>query len=426
MNAQDSYPIFYRLLPAIQGYDWGSTDGLIHRLVQKRTGQPVEPRPMAEMWKGAHPSAPSRVQGYHFNVKPGQLHTEELALNEAIQKDPGHFLGRLHRKGYTTLPFLFKVLDAAKPLSIQAHPDKRRAEQLHREDPEHYPDDNHKPELAICLGHFEAMAGFRPVAELHQEAARLPALAALCGFDDHGLPTDQTRGRSPADELRQVYGRIMQADPSTIRKHATDLLHMLGQMRGSERDNWFVRLVEFYGPEDPGIFAIYLLNYLNLKPGEAIFLGPNEPHAYLKGQILECMASSDNVVRGGLTSKFKDLPTLLSMLTYDDSPARILLPEPEGALPYPATYPVPVKDFRVSLLHQPERPVARVPLRPLSIVLFLEGNATLRVMQGDQEGKVDIAEAEALFIPGDLSDRGIQAFIEPEANSRIYEASTAL
>lgn len=427
MNPQDKRPVFYRLLPAVQGYEWGNSDGLIHRLIEKRTGEKLEPRPIAEMWKGAHPSAPSRIVGHHFSIKPGQLYAEEMALNDAIKQDPGHFLGRLHEKGYTTLPFLFKVLDAAKPLSIQAHPDKQRAEQLHREDPAHYPDDNHKPELAISLGHFEAMAGFRPIAELHHEADRLPPLAAVCGLT-RNTPTaaDDISRLSAAEQLRSIYGRIMKADAAIIRQHASDLLHMLGQLRASERDNWFVRLVEFYGPEDPGIFAIYLLNYLKLEAGEAIFLGPNEPHAYLKGQILECMASSDNVVRGGLTPKFKDLPTLLSMLTYDDSPGRILLPAPEGPLPYPATYPVPVKDFRVSLLHRPEQPVAYVPLRPLSIVLLLEGRAVLRARQGDQERTEQIAEAEALFIPGDLESRGVQLFLEPEADSRIYEASTAL
>lgn len=421
MTSQDRYPVFYRLLPAIQGYDWGNSDGLIHRLIEKRTGEKAENRPMAEMWKGAHPSAPSRISGHHFSINPEQLYSEEMALNDAIKQDPAHFLGRLQEKGYTTLPFLFKVIDAARPLSIQAHPDKETAERLHREDPAHYPDDNHKPELAISLGHFEAMAGFRPIAELYREAERLPPLAALCGLET------EDRGRLPASEQwRAVYRRIMLSDALTIRRHAMDILHLLGQMRGSERDTWFVRLIEYSGPEDPGIFAIYLLNYLNLKAGEAIYLGPNEPHAYLKGQILECMASSDNVVRGGLTSKFKDLPALLSMLTYSDIPPRILLPVPEGPLPYPATYCVPVKDFRVSLLHRPEEPVAYVPLRPLSIVLLLEGKAVLHALQANQENTVQIGEAEALFIPGDLERRGIRLFLEPDSHALIYEAGTSL
>lgn len=421
MNPADHRPVFYRLLPAVQAYEWGNdaADGLIRRLLEKQ-GQATTDGPYAEMWKGAHPSAPSRIRGHHFTLRPGQLHSEEKHLSAGIHEDPDHFLGHaLSAKGHRTLPFLFKVLDAAGPLSIQAHPDRVLAQELHRKDPANYPDDNHKPELAISLGHFEAMVGFRPVGEFLHQLDHLPSLAALCRFGP-GLSND------PTALFRSVYSTIMHATPEQIRDTAQGILHQLNQSRATRRDEWFLHLVEYYGQEDPGILAIYLLNYVKLLPGEGIYLGPNEPHAYLKGQILECMASSDNVVRGGLTSKFKDVETLLSMLSYESYRPEILLPVPEGTAPYPAAYPTPAPDFRVSLLHRPERPVATVALRPLSILLLLEGTATLRAIYGEVERSEPIGEGEALFLPGDLADRGLTLFLDPAADSRIFEASTRL
>lgn len=421
MNPADHRPVFYRLLPAVQAYEWGNggSDGLIRRLLEKQ-GRTTEEGPLAEMWKGAHPSAPSRIRGHHFTLRPGQLHSEEKRLSDAICQDPDHFLGHaLSAKGYRTLPFLFKVLDAAGPLSIQAHPDRVLAQELHRRDPKNYPDDNHKPELAISLGHFEALVGFRPVGEFLHQLEHLPSLAALCRFPP-GMSND------PTALYRSVYATILRATPEQIRDAAQGILHRLGQARATRRDEWFLHLVEFYGQEDPGILAIYLLNYVKLQPGEGIYLGPNEPHAYLKGEILECMASSDNVVRGGLTGKFRDVETLLSMLSYESRLPEILLPVPEGAAPYPAAYPTPAPDFRVSVLHRPERPVATVALRPLSILLLLEGTATLRAVFQDAERSEPIGEGEALFVPGDLPERGVTLFLDPSPDSRIFEASTRL
>ncbi|MBW7858383.1 MAG: mannose-6-phosphate isomerase, class I, partial [Leptonema sp. (in: Bacteria)] len=304
-------PIFYFLEPTIQSYEWGNTEGIIQSFVSRLTGVQLEKKPMAELWQGDHVKSPSLIRPFWPNQSSSQ--NEAVALNKAILKNPSHFLGNLYNKGYTNLPFLFKILDAAKPLSIQAHPDKKLAEKLHKLDPINYPDSNHKPEIAISLNKVEAMAGFRPLTELQQELNRLQPLRNLLCQSDIDFEIDSI------EALHQAYSKLMLAQTELIESTANQLINILNQTQITERDQWFLKLIDFYGKKDSGVFAIYLFNYITLEKGQAIYLDANQPHAYLKGEILECMASSDNVVRGGLTSNFKDIPTLLSMLSYETS-----------------------------------------------------------------------------------------------------------
>lgn len=83
----------------------------------------------------------------------------------------------------------------------------------------------------------------------------------------------------------------------------------------TDKEQLVLRL-EMQYPSDVGVIAAFFLNLVKLNPGEALFLGANEPHAYLSGECVECMATSDNVVRAGLTPKHRDVQTLCSMLTY--------------------------------------------------------------------------------------------------------------
>ncbi|OQA94318.1 MAG: Mannose-6-phosphate isomerase [Chloroflexi bacterium ADurb.Bin222] len=144
----------FRLHNAIQPYPWGSrgAEAFIPRLL----GIPAAPeQPYAELWIGAHPNAPSRVF----------LGDEPLSLATLIAREPVAMLGAAVAQRFDNqLPFLFKVLSAAEPLSIQAHPDKVQAERLHARDPQHYPDANHKPEVAIALDRLTALAGLKSAA----------------------------------------------------------------------------------------------------------------------------------------------------------------------------------------------------------------------------------------------------------------------
>lgn len=345
---------WYLLRCPVQKYKWGSQaeDSIIRRLAAAGHEEPALDEPVAELWMGAHPSAPSLIL------------PDLVSLRDAIAADPVYMTG-----GSNELSFLFKVLHADAPLSIQAHPDRELARTLHAKDPKNYPDPNHKPELAVCLRDMRALVGFRAVPEIKQAFERLPALAALCRAGE-------------GDFLRAAYANLMKASPEDTAKAAASVQAAAGK---SPEDECFLSLAQIYGHKDPGIFAPFFLNLMEFEPGEAVFLGPNEPHSYLGGEILECMASSDNVVRAGLTPKFCDVDTLLSMLTYKTGPHEKVHLTHE-ANPF---YEIPVSDFALRRVHD-----ARSQGLP-GIALVLSGE--LHLTNGHRTGR--FPTGSALFIP---------------------------
>lgn len=252
----------------------------------------------------------------------------------------------------SALPFLVKVLSVNQALSVQAHPNKALAGKLHAARPDVYKDANHKPEMALALTPFEAMCGFRPLPDIVAGIEACPelrdlvgdgplaALASLCesagvaaapstatppaaasaAAAAAGSPTG-SEANPPAAKaaLREAFASFManSEDEAGVREAADALVARLKDesAEGSANRELVLRLAEKY-PGDIGLFAPFWLNVLTLEPGSAIFLGAGEPHAYLSGDCVECMATSDNVVRAGLTPKLKDVPTLVSMLTY--------------------------------------------------------------------------------------------------------------
>ncbi len=156
--------------------------------------------------------------------------------------------------------------------------------------------------------------------------------------------------------------------------------------------------------------------------GEGIFLGPGIPHAYLKGTILECMSVSDNVIRGGLTRKYKDVNTLLEVLKFDDEKISVLIPEDVHHV-----YRVPVKDFQISVLHKPNYESGSVNITYFPcIVLILEGNMSIKVRYLENEEIYSFENIEAIFFPGDIYDRGISIQILPSKDSYIFMSYTQL
>lgn len=359
MNPGSSY---YPIFPALKDYAWGSQDpeGAIADLLRKNTGGEIPPGPYAELWFGDHPSGSSLLPDGSF-------------LREQIQSEPEHILGPLAKAA--RLPYLLKILDSQSPLSIQAHPDRELARQLHARDPEHYPDSNHKPEIAICLRPgFTAMAGFQDARGILESMDRHPELQqVLPGLQDLSHHMDNGR-----DILKAAFSQLYRNSSENLEQVARAIHHRIetspaeGQ---SLRDAYFQRFCELYGFQDPGLFSIYLLNLVQFKPGESLFMGAREPHAYLQGAIVECMACSDNVVRGGLTPKFVDVDTLTSMLHYRMGPPDRVIPAKKG----PARiYQPPVEDFQVWILElesqSMELPAHAFPC----ILLSLAGSARLR------------------------------------------------
>lgn len=282
-----------------------------------------------QLWMGTHPSNPSK------DLTTGRSLCDLLSDNAALLSPS---VGA--RFGEGKLPFLLKVLSIRKALSIQAHPNKTLAAQLHARDPRNYPDDNHKPEMAIALTEFEALCGFRPPREIAAFLGSVQPLRALVGeeaaveFEEavKGFPEDM---REPTDEsraaLKRVFSKLMQSSQSAIEEQTAKLVALAeesgehfagGGVESTSGETLAELVVRLNGqfPNDVGLFVLFFLNYVVLTPGEALFLRADDVHAYLSGDIVECMAASDNVVRAGLTPKFKDVATLVDMLTYSHAP----------------------------------------------------------------------------------------------------------
>ena len=354
----------------IQHYQWGSKgkDAFIPRLLCL---EPENDKPYAELWIGVHPNAPSEIFiDNRWQVLPDVLRTRAVDIlgNEVIAK-----FG-------PTVPFLLKVLSAAEALSIQAHPNKQQAGQLHQRDPEHYPDDNHKPEIAVAVTSLTALVGFRTIPEIQSVLSTYPPIAEFAGESAHAFQ-QLVRGDDGRDALKALYANIMNraiSQPDDLEQ----ALHTLEQQcrrteRPSEQERLFLELRSRYGT-DVGLFSLFLLSLVHLQAGEAVFLPAGVPHAYLKGDIVECMANSDNVVRAGLTPKFKDVATLVDILTFETAPIPIMRPDPARQVQH---YSAPVDEFLLSRFHIGKNEKRTVSTYgKLQILLILDGSISL---QGD-------------------------------------------
>ena len=284
-SCKDQRP--FRLKPALQRYAWGQTGDTA--FIPNFLGLESEPdTAYAELWYGTHPNGPSMV------VDPNE---GSLNFAEWLAAEPEK------RLGIADLPYLLKVLSAREALSIQVHPGKTQAESLHARDPEHYPDANHKPEIAIAIDHLDALVGFVDDGEFKASLQTYPPLGRL-------LPEAGTL----AVGVQQYFDLLSNA-PERIRSCNEMLYQQLGnQSSPTFKENLYCQMHVQYGPSDPGLLLIFWMNLVQLGPGEAIFLAAGIPHAYLQGNIIECMANSDNVIRLGLTPKFCDLPALISVI----------------------------------------------------------------------------------------------------------------
>ncbi|MGI9123732.1 MAG: mannose-6-phosphate isomerase, class I [Mycobacterium sp.] len=327
---------------AIRTYAWGSRTA-----IAEFTGRPAPTaHPEAELWLGAHPGDPSRLEGPDG----------ETSLLDAIAADPDGELGPVVRERFgDALPFLVKVLAADEPLSLQAHPSAPQAvEGYAREDRSgvpvnspvrNYRDTHHKPELLVALTDFEALAGFRPAA---RTVALMRALAVSDLDSSIALLTDQ----SDAAGLRALFTTWITAPQPYIDALIPAVLEgAVGYIRSGQKEfaaeaKTVLELGERY-PGDAGVLAALLLNHVSLKPGEGIFLAAGNLHSYLHGMGMEVMANSDNVLRGGLTPKHVDVPELLRVLDFDPVVDARVGTRREGI---EVTYQTPAAEFAGSVL----------------------------------------------------------------------------
>ncbi|KAG7205859.1 hypothetical protein KM043_007792 [Ampulex compressa] len=358
---------------AVQTYDWGKRgiDSTVATLMKSANADFVlnEQKSYAELWMGTHPNGPSYLKENNMPLEE-YIHQNHDVLGNEAKKHFG-----------PCLPFLFKVLSVNKALSIQVHPDKENANRLHEQYPHIYKDPNHKPELAIALTPFEALCGFRPIKEIKEYLKILPELRIAIGEDKviKFMTADESGARK---FLKVCFNSLLICDSGVIALQLRKLLDRLSNLDESSRQALNAGLLErLYSdyPGDVGCFGIYFFNCITMQPGEAIFLGSNEPHAYLSGDCVECMACSDNVVRAGLTPKLKDVSTLIEMLTYNCESASAKRFQPSREDECTELFRPPVADFAVAKITIPpgRSTYNIIPRSTASILIIINGKGEI-------------------------------------------------
>jgi len=350
-----------KLINSVQNYGWGSKTALTELYGMANP----DGLPMAELWMGAHPKSSSRV----LNAEG-----KEQSLRDVIDADKTALLSAAVAERFGELPYLFKVLCAAQPLSIQVHPSKKAAEVGFAKEnaagipldaaERNYKDPNHKPELVFALTPFLAMNAFREFSEI---------AALLAPVANANPAIGQFIAEPTSERLSALFAGLlnMQGEEKT---HALHILRAaLETQTGAAWDA--IRLIAEFYPDDSGLFSPLLLNVVQLNPGDAMFLFAETPHAYLRGTGLEVMANSDNVLRAGLTPKYIDIPELVANVQFIAKPANTLLTQPvkNGDM---LDFPIPVDDFAFSL-HSLSADATELAQDGAAIVFCLEGEAII-------------------------------------------------
>ncbi|EXJ90847.1 mannose-6-phosphate isomerase [Capronia coronata CBS 617.96] len=429
-------PLF-RLQCGCNSYDWGKKgkESAAARYAATTPSDDFtikEDKPYAELWMGTHPSLPSK------DLTTGRSLLDMVSDNQSLM---GTDITEKYNK---KLPFLFKVLSISKALSIQAHPNKKLAEQLHAKDPKNYPDDNHKPEMTLAITPFEGLCGFRPLKEIAHFLSTIPPLRELVGENEaKGLEEIANSPSATPEEakarLKAAFSSLMKTPRDKVAAKSKELVQLAqsGSITPGPSVNTSEELCELVQrcnsqfPEDIGLFVLFFLNYVKLSPGQAMYLKADDIHAYISGDIIECMASSDNVIRAGFTPKFQDVDTLTDILTYDHEPPEKQLLQP---VPYPYVtlndkayssnsesllYDPPIEEFSVvrTLLKKPGAKATFEGIAGPSIVICTSGEGKISVgpkVEDIKEGWVYFVGATAELVIESSSDEMVtfRAFCE--------------
>jgi mannose-6-phosphate isomerase len=388
-----------KLINQVKTYAWGSPQWIACLTGRKnRSGEP-----WAELWMGAHPQGPSALD------IPG----EQSLLSDFIAKYPELCLGETVSREFGALPFLLKFLAAAKPLSVQAHPNLAQAQAgFERENKaglslgdsaRNYKDPNHKPEILCALSPFRAMCGFREPEIIHtlletfsQEAMLQGGTALNAGFTRLGdaLETGEGAIRLFLTALFDLPGEFRRE----LTVYALEQEQALKQSAAQHTEIWqtiayFARLY----PADPAVIAPLYLNLVNLVPGEAIYLPAGILHAYIEGLGVELMANSDNVLRGGLTSKHVDMEELVRILEFRPFFPAVL--RPCKPIPSVFTYPTNCREFSLSVIRGKGEAVSS-PISGPAIAVVTEGRAVFSCHDGKngQTETFTLEQGESAFI----------------------------
>ncbi|MFI6577416.1 mannose-6-phosphate isomerase, class I [Nocardiopsis sp. NPDC050513] len=390
----------HRLTNQVRPYAWGARTA-IPRLL----GTEPDGTPQAELWLGAHHGAPSTA---HCDDGP-------RPLPRLIADDPHRVLGRDTTERFgPRLPFLLKFLAAEAPLSLQVHPDAERArsgfaaeeragipvDAPHR----NYRDPHHKPELLLALEPFEALCGFREPAAARADLAGLDCALAHLLRDDLSAPDAH-------DALRSALTRLLTLPEADRERLIGEFVAEWAASGGrGAHARVLAELADRY-PGDPGAVAALLLNRVTLWPGQALYLPAGNMHAYLRGTAVEVMASSDNVLRAGLTCKHVDAPELLDVVDFSVLPIPYARPR---LLDGRREFRPPAPEFA---LHEigPGRVAAHLPGEGPTVVLALRGEVELVAEVGQG---VTLQRGESVFV------RAGSGPIKVEGHGHVVAAST--
>lgn len=391
----------------IQEYAWGSFTAIPELLGNDFPAN----TPQAELWMGAHPKAPSKVK----------CNGRWLSLLELIGKNSKDILGeKVAQKFKNRLPYLFKVLAAGKPLSIQAHPSLEQAKEgFERENrlkipldapDRNYKDDNHKPECICALTSFWALNGFRKISDM------IFLMEKIC---PSGLKKDFDlfRQQQNSKGLKEFFKTMMIMDRTTQKQIVDDAVKHADQL--TEKDKayqWVTDLNEEY-PSDIGVLSPIILNLICLKPGQAMFLPAGTLHAYLDGVGIELMANSDNVLRGGLTPKYVDVKELLNVLDFEERDMNIL--KMEKINPCEHQYESYADEFILSVIAvKADTGYISPDKRYIEILLCTDGNAVITDLAGNNN--VPIRKGMSILIPACVEKYSIKG------NAVFYKAAVPI
>ena len=376
----------FRLLGKVQHYDWGGYEFIPASLGISNTSH----KPFAEYWLGTHHKSPSEIFAGD----------EIKTLSE-----------------FTELPYLLKLQDVREMLSIQVHPTKKAAEiEFARENHEHIPldapnrnyrDDNHKPELLVALGEFWLLHGFKkkePILKILNAVPEFSSLKVM--FDLKGYEElYKTVMGMPQENVNEILQPVLERVAP---------LYSKGVLNKDEEDYWAAKAALSFnkaGNIDRGIFSIYFFNLVQLKKGEGIYQQPGVPHAYLEGHGVEIMANSDNVLRGGLTTKHIDIKELMKHVQCEPVTPEIITGTKRNKQ---LVFKTPAPDFELSTFQLKENEIAEFAPASIEIIFLLTGNAECR--DGNSVLRLKKGQAAVIFPGKNVSIKAI-----PEAE--IYRAS---
>lgn len=393
-----------RLLGKVLPHHWGKI-GQASRVAGLLSGAPPE-GPLAEFWLGGHPRGCAEVE---LADGSRRLLTDLGDMRAKLLGPVRHPFG---------LPYILKVLsiDPSWGLSIQAHPDLARARRLHALDPVNYPDASHKPEVGIPLSPVTLLYGFRSLPKLREALGRFPELRSLL---PDGARASIEEGAAEASVearvRRDVFSSLMRAGGDAGEGAVSGIVRRFEGATELPIEVEIVRRLRLrYGDRDVGLLALFVMNIVTVPPGEVIFIGPNVPHAYLDGDLVECMACSDNVVRAGLTPKFKDVETLLEMLDYSAGEPTLISPTAgrEGLM----DVAVPAAEFVISYLPRGSGAVTVEGGAAAEVILCLGAQASVRP-EGSREALV-LRDGGAALIPP-LSGR----YVIERSDASVYRVA---